>query len=196
MNRVGDIMQSKDEEIAANRIEERKEKTQTINDIITINDMPYNFLTREFSLGFSMVVPESFSILDQYLAKIKFPNEERPQIIIASDDTTVCLAFDSDNIETENLQKRTNRYISIIKRLNPSYIFYSQKVYQLSSGLEVATYDFLSFAIDTDIYNFNFFTDLPDKELLGWFNCPADLREQWEPLVRQMIQTIEIAAHD
>ena len=80
---------------------------------------------------------------------------------------------------------------AIVKRLHPSYVFFSENIHDLGDDIKVACYDYRGSALDMDIYNLTFFTDLPNGELFGWFSCPADLQEKWEPLVRQMIQTIK-----
>ena len=67
----------------------------------------------------------------------------------------------------------------------------SQMTYKCPEEIEIACFDYSSSAIDANIYNLCFFTDLPNGELFGRFTCHADLRDKWEPLMRQMVQTVK-----
>jgi len=33
-------------------------------------------------------------------------------------------------------------------------------------------------------------------ELMGWFICPVDVKDKWNPLIHQMIQTIELVKEE
>jgi hypothetical protein len=44
----------------------------------------------------------------------------------------------------------------------------------------------------SDLYDLTFFTDFVDMTLLGWFICPVEQKDKWEPLVREMMQTIQV----
>ena len=180
-----------DETIIAARVAEQAKQMHNINNSVTIDGIAYTFAEREFPPGFSMVVPESIEELAPELARIKYPHENRPQIIISNEDATVNFAFNYIGRGAESLEKRLASYRSLIKRLHPSDVFFSSEIYKLHNGLEIASFDYCSTAIDIDIYNINFFADLPDNELLGVFNCPIDSKANWELLVREMILTIK-----
>jgi len=96
------------------------------------------------------------------------------------------------DIEPEELSSRLKKYKAAVRKMNPSNVFFSENTIELENGLNVACYDYLSSALDDDIYNLCFITDLSTGELFGCFNCPFDVQVQWEALVRQMIKSIEI----
>ena len=179
------------EDIITSRVAAQAAKTNTISGTVKIEGVTYTFSEREFPLGFSMVVPECFHTLAPEQARIKYPYEDRPVVIISSENTTVNLAFDSGGPAVESLGERMAMYSSLIKHMHPSYVFFGQNIYDLTDGNKVACFDYRSHAIDSDIYNLNFFTDFDSQELLGWFNCPIDLREKWEHLAKQMIKSIK-----
>jgi len=123
--------------------------------------------------------------------KRKYPYEERPSIILSNEDTTINFLFDCMKIKPEELSSRLKKYKAVVKKMNPSHVFYSESIIKLESGLDLALYDYIGSAIDDDIYYISFFTDLPNGELFGCFTCPIDAEARWGTLTRQMIMTIE-----
>jgi len=100
--------------------------------------------------------------------------------------------FDCLEIKQEGLASRLKIYKSVVQKMNPSNVFFSERIIELDNGLNVACYDYLSSALDDDVYNLCFIADLPYGELFGCFNCSFDAQIKWEALVRQMIKTIEV----
>jgi len=180
-----------DEQIIAARVAAQNEARHSILNKVTIDGTIYQFEEREVSPYFSMVLPDNFDDLAPEYVLLKYPNVNRPKIILSNQEGTINFAFEHMSANDEALEKRLVTYRAVIKRLHPSYVFFSESTLDLKSGLKAASYDFRGIAIDDDIYCLNFFTDLPEGELFGWFTCPIDSKEKWEPLVRQMIQTIK-----
>ena len=180
-----------DEHIIATRVAAENTKRHSITNTVKIDDVTYKFEEREFSPYFSMVLPESFEELTTEHAKAKYPYEDRPEIILSNEDTTVNFAFDLMGVQPEGLDIRLSKYKGIIKKSHSNYAFFSESIEEIESGLEVASYDYSGSALDEDVYYFSFFADITDSELFGWFTCPVESQSKWEPLVRQMIKTIK-----
>lgn len=66
-----------DEEVISARIALLRNKENSIDRTATIDGVDYSFSQREFPLGFSMIVPNSFDTLAPKLARIKYPYEDR-----------------------------------------------------------------------------------------------------------------------
>jgi len=179
-----------DEAIIAARVAAMSAAMHSIGRPVVFEGVAYTFAQREFAAGFAMVVPECFEALDDALARLKYPDENRPRTIISNADTTINLAFDCEAVGQASLESRLTNYRALVKKLHPSYVFFSESIHDSEGGLKVACYDFRGSALDGDIYYLNFFADLPNGELFGWFSCPIESQPKWEPLVRQMIQTI------
>lgn len=184
-----------DEEIIRARVAAQAKKRHNINNTVTIGGEKYTFARREFEYGFSMVVPEQFAVMSKETAKRKFPYEDRPEIIISSEDIRVCIAFNEDEPQKTSLEERLHSYKDFNKKLHPSDVFFSKTLCETAHGVKIAYYDYRYIVIDNDIYNINFFMDLPEKELFGHFICPVDFMEEWEPLAIQMIKSIEIGGN-
>ena len=180
-----------DEDIISARIAaENDASIYKLSSAMISRDM-YQFERREFPPYFSIVIPESFDELAPEYAKIKFPYEERPSIIMSNNDTTVNIVFDCMTVQPESLQERLDKYQAVIKKIHPNYVFFSNGIYNLNNDSNLAYYDYRGNALDADIYYICFFTDLPSGELFGCFSCPSESQSDWEPYARKMIQTIE-----
>ena len=181
-----------DEEIIRARVAAQEKELHTIDNEVTIDGVNYTFKRREFDYGFSMVVPEALMDMPIDIAKRKFPYENRPKTILSNSNFRVCLAFSDNVLSSESLENRLESYKGYVKRLNVSNVSFTDGIYRLTNGLRVAHYDYRIVLVASDVYYLTFFADLSDRELLGWFMCPIHLQEKWEPIVRQMIQSIEI----
>ncbi|MFY7729462.1 MAG: hypothetical protein ACOVRN_08100 [Flavobacterium sp.] len=47
-------------------------------------------------------------------------------------------------------------------------------------------------ALDTDIYNLMFFTDLNGKLLICTFNCTKKDMEEWTPVAKEIMNSLEV----
>lgn len=180
-----------EENVLAQWVAQQSQDKGGIDNGVKIDGASYQLERRDFSLGFSIVVPSNFEPLAVEYARKKYPYENRPRTIISSGDTTVNFAFDSCGAGKGVFEERLLQYQWVIKRLHPSNVFYLRYLAQTEAGGALGCYDFRSYGLDGDIYNFSFFTDLPNCELLGWFTCPAVSQSKWEPLVRKLVKTIQ-----
>ena len=180
-----------DIQIISSRLAAQRVERHSISNTVTIDGVTYQFEEREFHPGFSMVLPSSFEELAPEFARVKYPYEDRPETILSNEDTSVNFTFDCLTVAPDALESRLTNYKNMMKKLHPSYTFFSENIYNLETDLMVACYDYQGSAIDTDIYYLTFFTDLPSGELFGCFSCPVKSQSQWAPLVREMIQTIK-----
>ena len=116
-----------DEDIIISRIAVQNANQNSIeNDVgVTIEGISYQFAEREFPPNFSMVIPERFEELEPEVTRLKYPHENRPGTIISNTDATVNFTFDCMAIESEGLEARLTRYRVTVKRMHPSYVFFS-----------------------------------------------------------------------
>ena len=185
-------MEYGDEATIRHRLEASEKKSHSIYNNLEIDGVRYVFEKREFEYGFSMVVPTSFEYMTPEVARRKFPSEERPKVVISSDDSRICIALNSSQTSHEDMDDRVTSMREYIKRVAPANVFFIQGVYELPNKIKVGHFDYRYPAIDNDIYNITFCADLPGLELLGWFICPVQIKEKWEPLFRQIMQSIEL----
>jgi hypothetical protein len=180
-----------DEEIIRARVAAEAKRRHTISNEVTIDGEKYTFAEYVFIDSFSMVVPESFTDLPDELADIKYPARNRPKIILSIESGTVNINLSHEKSPVEPIAERVKNYRGIIKKLNPSNVFFSQGIFE-SNDIQIGHYDFRSPTLGKDVYNIHVVFDIDDIEMFLGFNCPVDVQKQWEPLIRQMIKTIKL----
>lgn len=181
-----------DEEIIKKRVAAGDAKLHNINSTVKIDGVDYSFNRREFDFGISMIVPEAFEEIPEQIAQMKFPSVYRPKTILANEGCRVCLAFNDIEPLSEAIDIEVLEFRSYIKKIRPANVFFTHGIYDLPSGMRIGHYDYSYPVANGDLYNITFLTNLADMGLLGGFICPAEAKDKWEPLVRQMIQSIEL----
>jgi hypothetical protein len=143
-----------------------------------------------------MIIPDDFETMPDNLADIKYPSLNRMPLILSDPTSTIDFRFDFDIPAEGSLEERVAHHKMILKRLHPSYVFFTRKFMDIEGKCRVACFDFRSQALDVDIYNLWFLIDLTNSGIFGGFSCSIELRDRWEPLVRQMIFTIKPLPQD
>lgn len=193
MRKDGITMAFMDEEIIAKRNEAR-EKRKLSNEVI-IEGVKYTFSRRMlFDETMSAILPDSFLNMNSEAAKFKYPSEQRPQVILCNTDGSISIAFNSTGmaVSDEELPELVKQMRAAIKRTNPANAFDKEVAFETESGRQVKAFDYISYALDTDVYNLFFACVLKGNLLIGTFNCPADSGKNWNPLVIQMLQSIQL----
>ncbi|MDE6887897.1 MAG: hypothetical protein K2P45_04530 [Eubacterium sp.] len=136
-------------------------------------------------------MPKEFAPLGKELIKIKYPNENRPDIIYSNQETTVNVSFSHKQEKLEAGQEEELRdYMAVvIQNLYPTCSILHKESVTLGENL-VAWMDFVTPAIDMQIYNVMFFTPLKGRLLMGSCNCLAQDKEDWQDLFVQMLASI------
>ncbi len=140
----------------------------------------------------TMMLPAEFHLMDEELARAKYPDGNRPDYIYTNEDTTVNFTFsidDSGLINNEEVEEVKNILSSQMRRLYPgSKIEDSQTIQAEEKAVSFFSFDIP--LIDGNIYNLMFFMEHREHLLIGGFNCSIHQKKQWRPLVRQMLMTI------
>jgi hypothetical protein len=127
------------------------------------------------------------------LAKLKYPAENRPAVIKTNDDTTVNFAFAYYNHEfsEDQVESAAKEFLSGMRRMSPGTRFFDIRFLKTEENVKFGYFDFLTAALDTDIYQLFAFVPVRGKLLHGVFNAPAKLMRTWNPVVLQVMRSIE-----
>ena len=178
--------------IAAQRKQEYEAHQDIFAGEVWIGAEKYVFSPREFFDGrLSVWIPESFKFLPKELAKLKYPMEQRPPVILTNEDTTVNIAlslFDAP-FSAEMVEQATNTYKAMMHQMNPSYAFIDTKFLPMEKN-RLGYYDFLSRGFDASLYQLFAFTCIDKKMLHFIFNAPAKVMNDWKGLALQILQSI------
>lgn len=195
--KVAEIPEYMDEQIrrVVNQIEEQEElSSQNIYEGITINDKHYEF----HEVGFfedrlRLHIPTTFVDMPANLAAIKYPSSDRPQII-RTDDTggvNITLNLIPNSIEDEQIPAVKEGMKAILMRLNPSYLFFEEGV-EILEEKSVGFFEFKSPTLGEPLFNLMFFVEMDHNVILGVFNCIYSEYRAWQPIARQMMQSVRV----
>nr|WP_317358984.1 hypothetical protein [uncultured Tyzzerella sp.] len=145
-----------------------------------------------FNNSMSVFLPNSFIDLPENMKKVKYPSEHRPQIIKTSLDTSVnfCFSLLPLPIKNEQTKEAIKQFKTIIKRVNPAYIFYDLKEEQIGDKT-VSWFDFKSYGVDFPMYNIMYIIPIRNKVMQGVFNCLYKDIDEWKEYAMQVIKSIK-----
>ena len=141
----------------------------------------------------TVVLPEKFTIMAKGLAEKKYPSVNRPDEIYTNAETTInfSLTHSNDPATNEGIPETKDALQQVITRMHPASKIIDSDLID-ASGLSIAYFDFITPALDMDIYNVIFVFSLDKRLVVGSFNCPPESMDEWKPLLVQMLQSIEV----
>lgn len=141
-------------------------------------------------------MPDEFGPLSKDLARLKYPNENRPDVIYTNKETTVNVTFSHkrEKLKEGEEEEIRNYMKEIVKRVQTSSEMIEEGTVKTEEGCFLAWFDFVTPAIDTDIYNLMFFSSLGGRLLIGSCNCLDADREDWKVFFMQMLGTVRYCA--
>jgi len=181
-----------DTQIVPKRIAAKKNRAINISNTVEINGVLYSFSRVHILNGtVSVIVPEQFGEMTGKAAKLKYPSEHRPECIYTTDDGTVNIALDLLDypLEKGQIEEKIREWKHAIKRVNPAYVFYTEKI-EILDDAKIGYFDFKSYPLDQDLYNLVFISCIGGKLLAGTFNCPFAQYRDWKRLAIQMVLSI------
>ena len=96
-------------------------------------------------------IPIDFEIMDEEIAKFKYPSENRPSLIYTNEDASINVAF---NLKTASIAGASAaEYVNVIKSLLVKMGYDVDSESFEVEGKRLYTLKFVSLAIDTNIYN-------------------------------------------
>lgn len=145
-----------------------------------------------FDESMGILLPKSFIDLPDTMKKIKYPSEQRPQIIKTSLNTSVNFGFSLLPLPIRNEQTKDaiKQFKIVLKKVNPSYVFYDLKEEKIGKKT-ISWFDFKSYGIDFPMYNIMYIIPIRNKVMHGIFNCLYKDIDEWKDYAFQVIKTIK-----
>ncbi len=144
----------------------------------------------------TIALPVDFVTMPESIKKIKYPVESRPSLVKTSLDTSVNFSFTrtAQGMRENQLPMASKQMRMIIQRMNPANIFFEEGQDVTDFSYPFCWFDYKSYALDDQIYNFMYLMLLSEKIILhGCFNCKFELGKEWKDIVQQVIKTITIS---
>lgn len=138
-------------------------------------------------------IPREFKIMDSEMLNLKYPiTAKRPTIVYTDRIGQINVAFNhtKDNISVADVTKVQKSILNQLKQA-PAITLISSD-YRGINGKEFFIIKFYSPAVDAQIYNLMFGTELNGRLLMGTFNCTVNHLQEWEPIADKIVNSLEV----
>ncbi len=144
-----------------------------------------------FDNKMAITLPKTFIDMPMKIAQIKYPSNQRPQIIKTDLLGATNFAFNlfEQPANKEQLPEISTTFKDLIKKVNPANIFYQEETKDLNN-ISISWFDFKGYAIDTQVYYIYFVSVIDNKLLHGIFNCMIEDLEEYKEIAFLVINTI------
>lgn len=163
----------------------------------TISFSPRKLLQEKIQI----ILPENWVDLPLEIAKLKYPYEGRPPIILS--DPTTALNFTVNHTITP-LKKDAINIASLVSDMKAmtdkclkARFFEDGLVENKENEIFIGWYDFSVPGLgNEDLYNFVFSTSLDNRALVLSLNCLDRQRARWKSIAQDILLTLKIASRD
>jgi len=138
-------------------------------------------------------IPKDFDIMSEELMKLKYPSERRPTLVYSNESggINVALNLTQNQASQQLIPAYQDNFVQTFKNLYPSAEWKDSGV-KMINGKKVGFLELVTPAMDTEIYNLMFFTDLDGKLLLCTFNCTKESIDEWTPIAKEIMNSMKI----
>ena len=165
----------------------------SIEEGIFIKEELYTFKEIDlFDNKMQIMLPESFTDMPIEQAKLKYPMEQRPQVIKTNKRTDINYTFSllEQPIENRQMKMMRDSLRRALRRARPDMKFMEDGLEEVE-GHTIGWFEFISNGLDGKLYNMMYFTPIDNKLMQGIFNCPIKEAQNWKSVVLQVMHTIK-----
>ncbi|RRJ54796.1 hypothetical protein EHV15_34980 [Paenibacillus oralis] len=176
-------------------------------------------VTEVFPGQVALRLPASFTEMPEDYAKIKYPSERRPKLIYTNDTLTVNVTVNptENRLFDDEMEVYQAELLKMLKRMQPNASWLSDGVFALgelepeagqqrSQGQSVQMehqgkkrvgyYEFVSPAMDGNIYNLTFFMAWEEKGLFFGVNCMEKEMKLWRPIAHGIMASLQVMGQE
>ncbi len=176
------------------------ESHDLLADAVPIREKEIRF--RWFSLfdgKFRMPVPETFTVMPEQIAKVRYPCIYRPPIILTGPGYDENLGFrfmdcmedvrkaGDDGTDMDRLLQRMQ---DTVRRYTPEAVIYERGRFGLCE-MEGGWFEYKNFTVDEETYNMQFIFRAGNGFLIGTFNCRMVFYGEWKPWILKALEHTE-----
>jgi len=188
-------MEYTDEKIVLLKMEQREQQMEmSLEDGYYINGKLEQFsLTKLFDEQISVYLPQTFVDMPEQISALKYPSSFRPQIIKTNLECNVNFLFNIlDNPDRLTTKQAANSFRQVLAKTNPAMKINEIKAEKKGEVLDIICFDFISYGVDEQIYNFMCLVAFGGTILQGVFNCQESSRFDWKNAVREVFLNLKI----
>lgn len=136
-------------------------------------------------------LPEHFSQLTEKEAQMRYASESRPEIIYSDITGGINFAFNLLHNRVIDLPVYLSKFMASITLLYPQTLVYNEKMLvSVHEEHNIRYAEFRTSSLEGPIYNIMYLLSNGKKTLMGTFNCPFEVYQNWKVTAFSMIQTI------
>jgi len=141
----------------------------------------------------TMMVPDHFNKMSEADAKIKYPSEDRPKVILTDQTTSVNIMFSQmeGTFTNEDVEGTRDQIFGMMRRVNPG-LNEQEKGIETILDQTFAHVSFTNPTLDGKLYNLLYFFVVEDMLIMGAFNCMTRDIKYWKKAVFEMMKSIRI----
>ncbi|MEY8352349.1 hypothetical protein AALB39_03235 [Lachnospiraceae bacterium 54-53] len=149
--------------------------------------------TMLFNNEIGMMLPAAFQDMEPEEARKKYFSEKRPQIIKTNKDGSINFSFSlvERKIGTEQLNAVIQDFYRVLKRFQPMSVCLEMDT-ELLDPVPCAWMEFISSALNENLYNVLTIYPIGEKLLMAMFNCPFQKHMDWAYCLSQIRKGIVI----
>jgi hypothetical protein len=161
-------------------------------DAVPIRNKRVSFSYRNLFDGKTrMLLPAHFVQMPDTLARLRYLSEHKPQLILTGNDVTenICMSCISRN--GSNLEEAVLLMQGSILSTAPESVCYETGEI-IGKNCDGYWFEYKSFTINDEAYNFQFLLGSEQIVILGVFNCCIRYFEEWKPFIMKALEYTEI----
>lgn len=138
-------------------------------------------------------IPREFKIMGSEMLNLKYPvTAKRPTIVYTDSIGEINIAFNhtKDNVNAADVPKVQGAILNQFKQA-PAITLISSD-YRGVNGKDFFIIKFYSPAVDAQIYNLMFGTEVNGRLLMGTFNCTVNHLQKWQPIADKIVNSLEV----
>lgn len=172
-----------------------KYKTGTYGNIysgVYIEEILYEFQEVPlFGEKATIMLPLVFSDMPEEIAKAKYPNSGRPQIIKMNSDGSIncCFSILEQKLDDEGIETTANEIKDILKKLHLTEAFLMECV-ETTSTNKFSWFTYKNNTLNGALFNHMFITTVNGNMVQGMFNCPYREMDLWKMVMKEMMLTL------
>ncbi len=141
----------------------------------------------------NLKIPKTFEIMADEMLKLKYPSERRPTLVYTNESGEINVAINlTQNKANQNvIAAYKDNFVQTFKNSYPTAEWKDKNVKEIN-GRKVGYLELITPAIDTEIYNLMFFTDLDGKLLLCSFNCTKKNITEWSVAAKEIMNSLKL----
>ena len=183
-----------EEVISAMHIKRREEYGNIEEGLYIQNSLTLFHKVLLFEDKLSVMLPNEFVIMLPELIRTKYISEKKPDVIYTSLDGSVNFSFNLlvTSSGEKDMSYAINMLKTMIKNMNPAYIFFEDKTIESAAGNSISLIQFKSYGIDEAAYNIIYLLSIDKYIIQGAFNCRYNDMEEWKRAAFEVIKTINL----